>query len=95
MRLSGDVAITGGMLQSVNNGVITTVNNATSFTGVTVNGDLQINEATAVHVFDTLTNASGSTITMSAATTNSELRVGSDTVLSGGGTLAMQTNGCQ
>jgi len=89
VQLTNGVSVTGGTLQSSAGGFIqTNVSQSTALTDVTINGDYFVrNNADAGFFGSTLTNQG--TITIEADANETELEIGSQLTLTGGGTIQM------
>jgi len=90
LLLNSGSSITGGVLEAVNGGIMQTAASSTvSLDTVTLNGELGISNNTFLQVSNTITNTGN--IQFSSAGSNMQLRLTDDTVLTGGGTVTMDT----
>ena len=94
VQLLNNVSITGGMLNTLNGGVVRTVAGQIAFlSNLTNTGNLVNDNNADTHISGTITNSG--TITLNAAANVTRLFLDNDTTLNGGGTVTLTGTNAQ
>ena len=86
VQFTSNAALTGGLLQSLGSGVLRNIGGVT-LTDVTINGSFQANNGVATAINGTITNLG--TISINSTGSFTDLTLGGDVTLTGGGTIAL------